>query len=257
MKKIDGKTLDIYKKNIEKIGYLFPEVVVDGKIDCDMLMTILDSNYEETNEKYQFSWNGKVKTIKFTQTPSNGTLLPQKAKSTNWDTTRNMYIEGDNVEVLKLLQKTYANKIKMIYIDPPYNTGVDFIYKDDFHNNLANYKKVTEQINRANAETNGRFHTDWLNMIYSRLKLAKNLLTNDGVIFISIDDNECSNLKKVCDEIFGESNFVGQFIWQNKKGGGNDSIHIAVEHEYVIVYASNKDELEAFYESYDEEYLKR
>ena len=188
---MDGKTLDIYRKNIEKIGDLFPEVVADGKIDFEMLMTILDSNYEESNEKYQFSWNGKTKTIKFTQTPSSGTLLSQKSKSTNWDTTQNLYIEGDNVEVLKLLQKTYANKIKMIYIDPPYNTGVDFIYKDDFHDNLVNYKKVTEQINRANAETNGRFHTDWLNMIYSRLKLAKNLLTNDGVIFISIDDNEC------------------------------------------------------------------
>lgn len=201
--------------------------------------------------------------------PITATLRPFVADSVGRDGTpggfdsENLYIEGDNLEVLKLLQETYLGKVKMIYIDPPYNTGNDFVYEDDFAQSAADYMGNSGQYDEAgnrmvtNVESNGRFHTDWLNMIYPRLKLAKDLLTDDGVIFISIDDNEVRNLKNICDEIFGEGNFVAQLIWQNKKGGGNDSKYIATEHEYIVVYARNIDLLDDFYESYTEDYIKR
>jgi adenine-specific DNA-methyltransferase len=201
-------SVDLFKENIDKLKELFPQVVSDGEIDFEMLKSILDENLADSKEKYQFTWNGKSRTIKLAQTPSNATLLPSKKDSENWDATENLYIEGDNLEVLKLLQKTYFNKIKMIYIDPPYNTGGDFVYKDDFKDTIKNYKEQTEQTTRVNPETSGRYHTDWLNMMYSRLMLAKNLLSDDGVIFVSIDDNEVENLKKMMNEIFGENNFV-------------------------------------------------
>lgn len=188
---------------------------------------------------YEFNWEGKELAYELAQTPSTGTLRPDKGSSKNWDDTENLYIEGDNLEVLKLLQKSYFGKVKMIYIDPPYNTGKDFVYHDDFRDNIANYKEVTNQNTKANPETNGRYHTDWLNMMYSRLKLARNLLKEDGFIFISINDYEVDNLKKICNEIFGENNFIANYIWLKGKEGGNDSLGIGIHHEYILMYAKN------------------
>lgn len=195
---------------------------------------------------YEFNWEGKELAYKLAQTPSTGTLIPDKESSKNWDDTENLYIEGDNLEVLKLLQKSYFGKVKMIYIDPPYNTGNDFVYHDDFKDNIANYKEITNQTTKANPETNGRYHTDWLNMMYPRLKLARNLLTDDGVIFLSIDDNEVHNLKKVCDEIFGAENFVAEFTWIKKKKGSHLSKTVRNMTEYVLAYSKEITKIELF-----------
>lgn len=175
MDRIDSLSLNLEKNNIEKIKELFPEAVEEGKINFDMLRAMLGDDVDDSREKYQFTWNGKAKAIKLAQTPSSATLRPCKDKSKYWDTTENLYIEGDNLEVLKQLQKTYYGKIKMIYIDPPYNTGNDFVYNDSFSNPIENYKEQTNQSASSNPESNGRFHTDWLNMMYPRLILAKNL----------------------------------------------------------------------------------
>ena len=239
MNKMEGTSLDLEKLNIEKIKELFPNVVTEGKIDFDKLRIILGDEIDDRVEKYQFTWNGKSNTIKLAQSPSTGTLIPSKDDSKNWDTTGNLYIEGDNLEVLKQLQKTYYGKIKMIYIDPPYNTGGDFVYKDDFKDNIKNYKEQTQQTSRANPETNGRYHTDWLNMMYSRLLLAKKLLSDDGVIFISIDDNEQVNLSKVCFEVFGESNFVALLPTVMNMKGNNDQFGFSGTHEYTLVMMKN------------------
>lgn len=278
MDKLKMHSLDGVARNIELIGNLFPsavtEVMRDGKveraIDFDVLRQELsDCIVEGREERYQFTWPDKKKAMLAANAPITATLRPVVADSVGRDGTpggfdsENLYIEGDNLEVLKLLQETYLGKVKMIYIDPPYNTGNDFVYEDDFAQSAADYMGNSGQYDEAgnrmvtNVESNGRFHTDWLNMIYPRLKLAKDLLTDDGVIFISIDDNEVRNLKNICDEIFGEGNFVAQLIWQNKKGGGNDSKYIATEHEYIVVYARNIDLLDDFYESYTEDYIKR
>jgi adenine-specific DNA-methyltransferase len=224
---------------LEKLSELFPQAFVDGKIDFHILKSLLGQHLEETNEKYQFTWNGKQNAIANAQKPSIGTLREDKQSSKNFANTENLYIEGDNLEVLKLLQKTYQGKIKMIYIDPPYNTGNDFVYKDDFKDNIKNYLEQTKQANKSNAETSGRYHTDWLNMMYPRLMLARNLLSEDGVIFISIDYNEQSNLKKVCDEIYGEINFMGEFIWEKHKAPKNDNKLITINHEQIFVFAKN------------------
>lgn len=240
MDKMDGLSLDLEKENINKIKELFPEAVEEGKINFDMLRAFLGDEVDDSREKYQFTWNGKAKSIKLAQTPSSATLRPCKEKSKNWDTTENLYIEGDNLEVLKQLQKTYYGKVKMIYIDPPYNTGNDFVYNDSFSNSIENYKEQTSQASSSNPETNGRFHTDWLNMMYPRLLLAKNLLSDDGAIFISMDDDEIDNLKKLCSEIFGEQNFVETFIWKKLYGGKNDSQWFSHYHDYILVYAKNK-----------------
>ena len=189
-------------------------------------------------ERYQFTWNGKYQSIKNAQTPSSATLRPCKTKSKNWNDTENLYIEGDNLEVLKQLQKTYYGRIKMIYIDPPYNTGNDFVYNDNFLCGIENYKVQTNQELKSNPETNGRFHTDWLNMMYPRLILAKNLLREDGVIFISIDDNEFDNLKKITDEIFGENNYLGTFVI-NSTPNARDYGHIGKMHEFCLFYGKN------------------
>lgn len=189
MDRIDSLSLNLEKNNIKKIKELFPEAVEEGKINFDMLRAMLGDEVDDSKEKYQFTWNGKAKSIKLAQTPSSATLRPCKEKSKNWDTTENIYIEGDNLEVLKELQKTYYGKIKMIYIDPPYNTGNDFVYNDSFSNPIENYKEQTNQSASSNPESNGRFHTDWLNMMYPRLILAKNLLKSDGCIFVSIPIN--------------------------------------------------------------------
>ena len=200
---------------------------------------------EDSKERYSLTWNGKSEARQMAQEVSTGTLRPAKEESKNWDNTENIYIEGDNLEVLKLLQKSYHGKIKMIYIDPPYNTGKDFVYKDNFKDNIENYKEITGQINKegikltTNIETNGRYHSDWLNMMYPRLKLARNLLTDDGVIFISIDDNEQENLKKLCDEIFGEENFVAQIVWERAYAPVNLKKHFSESHDYIVCYSKN------------------
>lgn len=239
MDKMNGLSLNLEKNNVDKIKELFPEAVEEGKINFDMLRAMLGDEVDDSKEKYQFTWNGKAKSIKLAQTPSLATLRPCKTKSKNWNDTENLYIEGDNLEVLKQLQKTYYGKIKMIYIDPPYNTGNDFVYNDSYSNTLENYKEQTNQISSSNPESNGRFHTDWLNMMYPRLLLAKNLLSDDGVIFISIDDNELENLKKICSEIFGESNFVGCLSVENNPKGRKNSAFISVSSEYCLIYAKS------------------
>ena len=236
MDRIESLSLNLEKNNIDKIKELFPEAVEEGKINFDMLRAMLGDEVDDSKEKYQFTWNGKSKAIKLAQTPSSATLRPCKDKSKNWDTTENIYIEGDNLEVLKQLQKTYYGKIKMIYIDPPYNTGNDFVYNDSFSNSLENYKEQTNQSSSSNPESNGRFHTDWLNMMYPRLILAKNLLSNDGLIFISIGQGEQVNLEKICNEIFGESNHITTFVWKNKYGPGAFTKGVASLHEYVLCY---------------------
>ncbi len=245
---IDGKSKNISLENILLLKKLFPEVVIENKIDFEKLKLILSEYIDESCEKYSFTWPGKIQAIKESQKQSNGTLRPCKDESKNWDTTQNLYIEGDNLEVLKLLQKGYYNKIKMIYIDPPYNTGNEFIYPDDYSDNLENYLLITNQIGgganstvniTTNKETHGRFHSNWLNMMYPRLKLARNLLKDEGVIFISIDDNEYDNLKKICDEIFGEDNFIATICQKSRGGISNDKI-ISENHNYQLFYAKNK-----------------
>jgi len=239
MEKLDGKTLDLTKENINTLKRLFPEVVTEGKVDFEKLKLVLGEEVDDRKEKYEFTWHGKAQSLKLAQTPSTGTLRPDKESSKNWDSTENLYIEGDNLEVLKLLQKSYFGKVKMIYIDPPYNTGHDFVYQDDFRDNIKNYKEITEQTAKSNSETSGRYHTDWLNMIYPRIKLARNLLTEDGVFFISIDDNEKDNLSKICGEIFGEENFLATFSWRRTDNQSNIG-NVAKVKEYILLYAKDK-----------------
>jgi DNA methylase N-4/N-6 len=253
MQKIDGTSLDLVgenkKKLAEVLGKAFPEVVAEGEVDLDKLALLLgkDKSDPDKLERYNFTWAGKRQAAKLALTPSSGTLRPAERESVNWDSTKNLYIEGDNLEVLKLLQKSYFGKVKMIYIDPPYNTGKEFVYPDDYADSIQNYLELTEQINEngrritTNTETSGRYHTNWLNMMYPRLKLARNLLRDDGVIFISIDDNEVSNLRKICDEIFGEENFVAQCVRRRRDSQANLSKNISPIHEYVILYSKSTD----------------
>jgi len=242
MKNISGESLNITEENIKAMQKLFPEAFEEGKIDFEVLKQLLGDFVDDEEERYSFKWNGKGKALRLSQTPSLGTLRPCKEESKNWDTTENLYIEGDNLEVLKLLQKSYYGKVKMIYIDPPYNTGSDFIYPDDFRDNIENYKRVTGQIDGeghkidTNTESNGRFHTNWLNMMYPRLRIARNLLSDDGVIFISIDDNEQDNLKKICDEVFGADNFVGIVTIKGNPRGRQSSTYLAQVHDFLFVY---------------------
>ena len=243
MKRMNGESLNLIQLNIEKLKELFPNVVSDGKIDFDALRVLLGDEIDSSNEKYQFTWNGKTNSIKFAQTSSTATLIPCEYNSKNWNRTKNFYIEGDNEEVLKLLQKTYSKKIDIIYIDPPYNTGNDFIYKDNYLDNISNYFKTTHQESRANPDFAGRFHTNWLNMIYPRLMLAKNLLSENGIIFISIDDHEQENLKKICNEIFGELNFIAQIVWERAFSPVNLKKHFSESHDYILCYAKNIEEL--------------
>jgi len=246
MNKLDGKSLDIVSENVEKLKELFPEAFSEGKIDFVKLQEELGEFTDKENERYNFTWNGKQEAKRIAQTPSTGTLRPSKEDSKNWETTQNLYIEGDNLEVLKLLQKSYHKKVKMIYIDPPYNTGKDFVYKDNFKDNIKNYMEQTGQVdsdgNRlsTNSDTNGRYHSDWLSMMYPRLKLARNLLKDDGVIFISIDDNEVANLRKLCDEVFGEDNYIQEIIWEKKFSPQNDAKYFSLNHEQILCYAKNK-----------------
>lgn len=255
MDKLRMQSSNGVEDNITKIAQLFPDCVtetVDERsgqpkhlIDFEKLkQNLSDSVMSERAERYQFTWPDKSKAILLANSPINATLRPCREDSVDFDNTQNLYIEGDNLDVLKCLKETYLHKVKMIYIDPPYNTGNDFVYEDDFAQSseeyLANSGQFDEQGNRmfTNAESNGRFHTDWLNMIYPRLKVARDLLTDDGVIFISIDDNEQGNIQKVCNEIFGENNFVGQLIHQRAKGGGQAK-YIVKGHDYILVYGKN------------------
>ena len=240
---MDKNGMDFKEINIERMKALFPECVTDGKIDFDKLKVLLGEEVDSSNEKYSFNWIGKNASIKNAITPSTATLIPCKEKSKNWDTTENLYVEGDNLEVLKTLSKTYHGLIKMIYIDPPYNTGREFVYNDDFSDSIHGYVEQTSQTTKANPETSGRYHTNWLNMMYPRLKIAKDLLAKEGAIFISIDDNELYNLKKICDEIFGEFSFEGVLVWKTKtaaKGVPTKNM-LVTNHDYILVYSKTKE----------------
>lgn len=226
-----------------QLAELMPEVIADGKVDVEKLKELLDGDAADTSERFGLFWPGKKRALRAAQEPTTATLRPDFDNSKDWDTTKNVFIEGDNLEVLKILQKHYHAKIKMIYIDPPYNTGKDFVYPDNYKEGLDTYLEWTRQVNEegkklsTNADTEGRYHSNWLNMMYPRLKLARNLLTDDGIVFISIDDNEIDNLLKLGKEIFGESNHVTTFVWKNKTGGGNDSKDVTSEHEYCVLFA--------------------
>ena len=235
---LDGLSMNIEQSNLDKLRSVFPECVSEGKLDIDKLLSLCGEYIDNDFEKYKFEWKGKADCLRLAQKRSTGTLRPCQEESVDWDTTQNLYIEGDNLEVLKLLQTAYYRKVKMFYIDPPYNTGNDFVYADDFADPMARYKEVTQQTTKSNPETMGRFHTNWLNMMYPRLRLAANLLRDDGVIFISIDDNEVTNLRKVCDEVFGEENFIAQIIWQKRTSPDARRV-ISPGHEYILVYTKN------------------
>ena len=257
MDKLKMQTVNKADENFKKLAAMFPNAVTETidengevvrAIDKDVLMQEINTKVVDgKEERYQFTWPDKKKSVLLANAPISKTLRPCREESVDFDTTENLYIEGDNLEVLKLLQETYLGKIKMIYIDPPYNTGSDFVYEDDFVQSadeyLANSGQYDKDGNRLapNPESNGRFHTDWLNMIYPRLKLAKDLLTDDGVIFISIDDNEQENLKKCCDEVFGGQNFVAQLVWERAYAPKNDARFISNSHDYVLMYARNLD----------------
>lgn len=249
MKKIENmetiaRSEDVVATNVEHLKRIFPEAFIEGKIDFETLKQLLGGVVEEREEKFGLTWHGKRQARQLALTPSMGTLRPCPEESVDWDTTKNLMIEGDNLEVLKLLQKSYSGKVKLIYIDPPYNTGKDFVYRDDFHDSIKNYMENTQQLHEgqritSNSEANGRFHTDWMNMMYPRLRLARNLLREDGVMFISIDDSEFANLKCLCVEIFGDENFIATLIWE--KGRKNDAALVSIGHEYMLVFAKRKD----------------
>ncbi len=249
MKKLDAenpetKSADIISGNVEVLKSLFPDAFTEGKVDFEVLKQLLGGALDDSEEKYGLNWHGKRHARQIALTPSTGTLLPCPEESVEWDTTQNLMIEGDNLEVLKLLQKSYAGKVKLIYIDPPYNTGKDFVYPDDFHDNIKNYLILTNQIEdgrkvSSNTEASGRFHTDWLSMMYPRLKLARTLLRDDGIAFISIADHEVYNLRVIMNEIFGEENFIATVIWQKVFSPKNTARHFSEDHDYIVAYAKN------------------
>lgn len=260
MRKPKFETPDLTSENIEKIAALFPNCITEmldeerstpekkvykRAVNFELLKQMLSLDVVDGDEAYEFTWVGKKAAIVEANKPIRKTLRPCVAESKDWDTTENLYIEGDNLEVLKLLQESYLGKVKMIYIDPPYNTGNDFIYADDFKMESEEWKvesgEWSEEGDRLfkNTDTNGRFHSDWCSMIYSRLMLARNLLTDDGVIFISIDDNEQENLKKICDEVFGGQNFVAQLVWERAFSPKNDARFISNSHDYILMFARN------------------
>ncbi len=235
--------------NVTQLKALFPELVTEGPqgpaVNLDVLKALVgDATVTDAEEKYGLNWHGKRAARQLALTPSNGTLRPCPNESVDWGTTKNLMIEGDNLEVLKLLQKSYAGKVKLIYIDPPYNTGSDFVYPDSFQDNIRNYLELTGQLESgrnisSNADTSGRFHTDWLNMLYPRLKLARGLLSESGLIFISIGDAEVANLRSVCDELFGAENFVASLVWQKKYGPKSDAKYFSESHDFIVVYAKS------------------
>ena len=263
MDKMRMESVDMTEKNIDRIADLFPNCITEAldeehstpdrkvykkAVNFDMLRQMLSGDVLDGDEAYEFTWVGKKAAIVEANKPIRKTLRPCQEESVDWDTTENLYIEGDNLEVLKLLQESYLGKVKMIYIDPPYNTGNDFIYRDDFAASSVEYMEesdtIDEEGNRLfkNTDTNGRFHSDWCSMIYSRLTLARNLLSDDGVIFISIDEKESSNLRKICDEVFGESNFVSNLIWQSRTSISND-YEVSLNHNHTLIYSKLRDVL--------------
>ena len=252
MAKIDKQPLtsmNITEEQLQNFKQLFPEVFTEGlKVDWEKLKLTLGETVDTGKERYGMNWPGKADCFKTIQQPSIATLVPARDESIDFDTTENLFIEGDNLEVLKLLQKSYLGKVKMIYIDPPYNTGNDFVYPDDYAQSLQNYMAFTGQVDAegrsfsTNKDTNGRFHSDWLNMMYPRIFLAKNLLREDGVIFISIDDHEIYNLRSLCNEIFGEENFVAEFIWKSRQNKDNrNTTGVSIDHEYILCFSKNSD----------------
>lgn len=266
---MDGYSITPQEKRLKALRSLMPEVFNEGKIDWEKLKATLGENINFSNERYVLNWAGKSDAFRVMQQPSSATLVPCREESVDFDNTQNIFIEGENMEVLKVLQKSYFNKIKMIYIDPPYNTGNDsFIYPDKFSETKEEYMRrvgdkdedgymTREGMFRKNSKENGQYHSNWLNMMMPRLYLAKSLLREDGVIFVSIDDNEVHNLRLLMNEIFGEENFIAQLIWQKRKGGGNDSKYIAVDHEYILIYVKSIIANESWRIAYDKKYLAR
>ena len=250
---MDGRSLTPQEIKLQELKNIFPEVFAEGKVDWEKLIATLGEDINFSNERYVLNWAGKSDAFKVLQTPTSKTLIPAKEESVNFDETENIFIEGENLEVLKVLQKSYFGKVKMIYIDPPYNTGNDhFIYPDKFSETKADYERrvgdkdeegymTKDGMFKKNSKENGQYHSNWMNMMYPRLFLAKNLLKQDGVIFISIDDNEVHNLRMMMNEIFGEDNFEGEFIWQSKQGGGSDNTGLVKDHEYILCYSKNKE----------------
>ena len=246
-----SKTTDGVAENLAALSAMFPELVTEGKdgvaVNLDVLKQLVgDQTVTDAEEKYGLNWHGKRHARQLALTPSTGTLRPCPEDSVDWNTTQHLMIEGDNLEVLKILQKSYAGKVKLIYIDPPYNTGKDFVYPDNFQDNIKNYLELTGQVEggrkiSSNTEASGRFHTDWLNMMYPRLKLARNLLRDDGVFAATIDDGEVANLRKACDEVFGEENFVANIVWQKKYGAANDAKYLSDMHDHILLYCRNKE----------------
>ncbi len=243
----ESKSSDIVADNISHLAALFPAAITEGKIDFEVLRQLLGDNVDEADEKYGLSWHGKRQALQLAQTPSTGTLRPCPQDSINWDTTQNLMIEGDNLEVLKLLQKSYAGKVKLIYIDPPYNTGKDFVYKDNYRDNIKNYLEQTGQTDEeghktsSNTEASGRYHTDWLNMMYPRLVLARSLLRSDGLIFLSIDQTELAQLRLACDQVFGETNFFAVLTRRAMHTVRNSSKDFNLNADYVLVYGRQKE----------------
>ena len=242
-----SRSPDLVEDNIAQLADLFPEACAEGKVDFAVLRELLGDSVEETEEKYGLNWHGKRRARRLALAPSTGTLRPCPEESVEWDSTQNLMIEGDNLEVLKLLQRSYTNKVKLIYIDPPYNIGNDFVYRDNYKDGIKNYLQITGQLDGngdklcSNSEASGRFHTNWLNMIYPRLKVARTLLRHDGVCFISIDENESARLRLTCDEIFGEENFVCEFVWKKKSGGGGDVGSVVIDHETILCYGKTEE----------------
>lgn len=242
---LSGKSPEFRTHLAQQLEELVPEAIADGKVDVAKLKELLDEDAGDTNERFGLFWPGKKRAMRAAQDPTTATLKPAKDLSKEWGATQNIFIEGDNLEVLKVLQKQYHNSIKMIYIDPPYNTGKDFVYPDNFKEGLQNYLEFSKQVDEGNkkistnTETTGRYHSNWLNMMYPRLKLARNLLTDDGVIFVSIDDNEQPHLRKLCDEVFGESNFIEAAVVKRSANGMGSNLGFASNHDYVLVYSRN------------------
>ena len=266
----ESHSADIVAGNLSQLKALFPEAFTEGSegmdaINFEVLKQLLGGAVDEREEKYGLNWHGKRKARELALTPSIGTLRPCPEDSVDWDTTQNLMIEGDNLEVLKLLQKSYAGKVKLIYIDPPYNTNGDKIYPDSFQDSIQHYLEITGQISggtklETNTESSGRYHTDWLNLMYPRLKLARNLLRDDGVILISIDEKEFASLRTIASDVFGEENYAGEIVWKNSSK--NDQDYISIQHEYILFYvkdkafnkgtwAERKEGLEEIYKAFD------
>ena len=239
-------TPDLVAERVRQLQVLFPDAVTEGRIDFDKLRTALGAAVNGEPERYSFTWAGKRDAIRLLQIPSRATLVPAPDESVSWDETKHLFIEGDNLEVLKLLYKAYFGRVKMVYIDPPYNTGNDFVYPDKFADPLDTYLRITGQRDEngngltSNPETSGRYHSTWLSMMYPRLFVARQLLRDDGVIFVSIDDHEVNNLRVLMNEVFGEENYVENIIWRKKSGGGQQDVYFVTEHDYVVCYAKNK-----------------